>query len=283
MPAKENASPAEKALWFIENRFGQPAGLEEIAAAAGVSRYHLARVFAVAFGVSAMSYLRGRRLTEAARALMAGAPDILAVALDAGYGSHEAFTRAFRERFGITPEAMRAQGSAGTIPLLEPIRMNQSQCMELAAPRIETRGAFLVAGLGERYDAAGCAAIPAQWQNFVPHLGHIPGQVGRATYGVLCNGDDAGNIDYIAGVEVADFARCPAEFSRLRVPEQEYAVFAVKEHVSTIRRAWQTIWNRGLPEQGLRPSGGPEFERYGEAFDGLTGEGGYEIWVPIKR
>ena len=50
-----------------------------------------------------MRYVRARRLTRRTHA-GANAPDILQVALDAGYGSHEAFTRAFRDCFGITPE-----------------------------------------------------------------------------------------------------------------------------------------------------------------------------------
>lgn len=57
-----------------------------------------------------MRYVRGRRLTEAAKALSRGAPDIFSVALDAGYGSHEAFTRAFPDEFGVTPETIRTQG-----------------------------------------------------------------------------------------------------------------------------------------------------------------------------
>ena len=56
-----------------------------------------------------MRYLRARRLSVAARALVNGVPDIFSVALDVGYGSHEAFTRAFRERFGVTPESVRAE------------------------------------------------------------------------------------------------------------------------------------------------------------------------------
>ena len=56
-----------------------------------------------------MRYARARRLTEAARVLAKGAPDILNVALEADYGSHEAFTRAFRDHFGMTPEAVRTR------------------------------------------------------------------------------------------------------------------------------------------------------------------------------
>src|ERR1700738_340053 len=102
-------NPAQKALWFIESHLGDALTLDEIAAIGGVSRYHMVRAFAAATGLSVMRYVRARRLSEAARALANGAPDILGVALDADYGSHEAFTRAFRDHFGITPEALRAQ------------------------------------------------------------------------------------------------------------------------------------------------------------------------------
>jgi len=101
-------NPAQKALWYIESHLGKALTLDEIAAVAGISRFHMVRAFAAATGCSVMRYVRARRLTEAARALAAGAPDILSLALDADYGSHEAFTRAFRDHFGITPEAVRA-------------------------------------------------------------------------------------------------------------------------------------------------------------------------------
>jgi AraC family transcriptional regulator len=92
-----------KALWFMEGRFGGEVSLDELSQAAGISRYHFAHVFAAATSQSAMRYMRGRRLSEAARVLANGGPDILTVALDFGYGSHEAFTRAFRDQFGLTP------------------------------------------------------------------------------------------------------------------------------------------------------------------------------------
>ena len=102
-------------------------------------------------------------------------------------------------------------------------------------------------------------------------------------YGVLCNGDDAGNTEYISGVEVSDFARLPKEFGRLRIPAQRYAVFAHRGHISTIRRVWSTIFNKWLPESGCGLAEGPEFERYGEEFVPATGNGGFEIWIPIKE
>src|SRR4030088_3421584 len=100
----------EKALWFIESHFASEITLEDLAKAGGVSRFHMTRAFAAATGYSIMRYVRGRRLSEAAKALSNEAPDILSVALDAEYSSHEAFTRAFRDQFGVTPETIRAQG-----------------------------------------------------------------------------------------------------------------------------------------------------------------------------
>jgi len=275
-------NPVAKALWFIESHSAQDLTLDDVANAAGVSRYHMSRVFGIAIGCSVIRYVRGRRLTEAARALSSGAPDILAVALDAGYGSHEAFTRAFRDQFGMTPEMLRARGNLEGIELMEPTKMDETLLTNLEPPRVENLKTLLIAGLSERYDSKTCAAIPAQWQRFTPYLGHIPGQIGRTAYGVLCNSDDAGNTDYISGVEVSDFSRVPPELSHLRIPEQQYVVFTHRDHIATIRRTWYTIWNKGLPESGHQPAEGPEFERYGEEFDPKTGTGGFEIWIPIK-
>ena len=50
-----------------------------------------------------------------------------------------------------------------------------------------------------------------------------------------------------AGVEVTDFSDLPAEFTRIRIPEQHYAVFTHRDHVAGIRRTMNTIWNDWLP------------------------------------
>jgi AraC family transcriptional regulator len=54
------------------------------------------------------------------------------VALDAGYGSHEAFSRAFREHFGMPPDRFRAVGSVAALKLVEPIRMDKTLLTERA-------------------------------------------------------------------------------------------------------------------------------------------------------
>jgi AraC family transcriptional regulator len=276
-------SPAQKALWFIESHLAAPMTLDEISAVAEVSRFHLVRAFGEATGFSVMRYVRARRLTEAARALAAGAPDILTLALDADYGSHEAFTRAFRDHFGITPEMVRATTCLSRLKLQEPIMMDSTASNNLQAPRFETGKPLLVAGVGDRFSHDNGAGIPLLWQRFHQSVAHLPSRVGQVAYGVCCNGDDAGNFDYIAGVEVFDFSDLPCEFSRVRIPEQEYAVFTHRDHVSTVRRTVNAIWNHWLPASGFKMADAPSFERYDEKFDPATGDGGFEIWVPIVK
>jgi AraC family transcriptional regulator len=166
---------------------------------------------------------------------------------------------------------IRTQGNLENIELMEPIKMDETLLTNLESPRIVNGKTLLIGGLGERYTSETAAGIPVQWQRLSPHLGHIPGQVGKTAYGVLCNGDDAGNTEYIAGVEVTDFVRLPPEFSRVRVPEQQYAVFSHRGHISEIRRTWFTIYNKWLPESGHKASDGPSFELYGESFNPVTG------------
>src|SRR6201995_792197 len=275
-------NPAQKALWYIESHLANPLTLDDIASVAGVSRFHMVRAFAAATGYSAIRYVRARRLSEAARALAAGAPDILDVALDAKYGSHEAFTRAFREHFGVTPETVRATTCLDKLKLQEPILMESPAFDTISSPRFETGKAMLVAGLGERISFDNSAGIPALWNRFHRDVHDLPGRIGQVAYGVCTNGDDTGCFDYIAAVEVADFSDLPRDFSRVRIPEQRYAVFSHTDHISTIRRTISAVWNHWLPSSGHKLAEAPSFQRYDEKFDPVSGNGGLKIWVPIK-
>jgi AraC family transcriptional regulator len=276
-------NPVQKAIWFVEGHLDQEIGLDDIAEVAGLSRFHLVRAFGAATGRSVMRYVRGRRLSEAARGLADGAPDILAVALDAGYGSHEAFTRAFRDQFGATPEQVRQGGCARHLQLVEPMRLDTKLAERLPAPRIEHRPTLLLAGLTEHYTDETSAGIPNQWQRFAPWIGNVPGGTSRpVAYGVVCNADDGGAFDYMSAVEVGDFAAVPPELSRLRLAAQRYAVFANPGHVTQIRPTCHHAWGEWLPASGETAADAPFVEFYPEAFDPMTGQGGFEMWLPLK-
>ena len=276
-------NPVTKALWYIDSHYAQDITLEDVAACAGVSRFHLLRAFGTATGRSIMGYVRGRRLTDAAHRLAAGAEDILGVALEAGYGSHEAFTRAFREQFGVTPESVRREGSALHLDLQEQITMSNIPVPDLKSPRFVQGRTLLLAGLAQHYACDGSSAgIPGQWQKFGPYIDNIPGKAGDAAYGVCYNTDEAGDMDYLCAVEVKQFAGLAPELTTLRVPEKRYAVFAHDDHISMIRGTWNAIWNHWLPESGHEVADAPFFELYPPAFDPQTGNGGVELWVPLK-
>lgn len=266
-----------KSLWYIESHYADPLSLEDIAQVGGASRYHLTRAFGLATGHSVMRYVRARRLSEAARALARGAQDILAVALEAGYGSHEAFTRAFREQFQCTPEMVRARRHVAHLPLVDAIRIDISPRQPLEEPRFEWGPALLLAGLKQRYWSETCAGIPALWQRFLPHV-----PAGQLVYGVCCNYDGARHFDYLCAMAVDDFCAIPDGWSGLRIAPRRYAVFQHRGHISTIRATWHTIWHEWLPQSGHSAADAPDFERYGHQFDPVSGTGGVEIWLPLK-
>lgn len=270
---------AQKALWYIESHFGAGLALGDVAAAAGVSPFHLTRVFQAATGWPVVRYLRARRLSEAARELAAGAPDILDVALSAGYGSHEAFTRAFREQFGATPEEVRQRGSLEGLSVVEAMRVMQEPVPEAQVPRVEEAGPLLIAGLGARYLASNSAGIPSQWQRLEQDARTRSKR--PYSYGVCFNQDDEGNFDYLCGYEVQNFSGVPTDFTRLRLARRPYAVVRHNGHIGSIPLTWRAFLETWLPASGLVAADAPDFERYDAAFDPLTGMGGVEIWVPL--
>ncbi|UUO06617.1 AraC family transcriptional regulator [Blastopirellula sp. J2-11] len=88
---------------FIQNHLDEDLSLEHLAAAADYSPCHFHRIFRGIAGESADDYVRRLRMERAAQSLRYRRRSVLDVALDAGYGSHEAFTRAFVRTFGVTP------------------------------------------------------------------------------------------------------------------------------------------------------------------------------------
>lgn len=275
----------DKVLWFIESNFRKDITLDDISDACGVSRFHMCRGFVHSTGYSVMEYLRGRRLTEGARKLAAGAPSILEVALDVGYGSHEAFTRAFRAAFRQTPEAVRAGSPIDQTLLVEPIRMNRTMETEitLAEPRTELGKAMTIVGLGRRYPYTASDGIPAQWIEFQAFEGTL-GEKAGVWYGICDMFDEAeGTFRYLCGVEVERRIDIPTALSTVQLKPQTYLVFTHAGHISGIKATMAAIWGQYLPNCPFEAEGdAPMFERYDENFDGRTGLGGLEVWIPVK-
>lgn len=92
---------------YIRDHLDEPLTRGVLADVAGFSVPHFHRVFTAQLGENIASYIRRVRLERAARKLRMGAVDITQVALAAGYETHTAFSRAFRQQYGLSPSQFR--------------------------------------------------------------------------------------------------------------------------------------------------------------------------------
>jgi predicted transcriptional regulator YdeE len=170
----------------------------------------------------------------------------------------------------FTPELRRQEASI------------RAQALGLGVPRFEHGNEIVVAGLNESYAFEARVKIPMQWELFVPKIGKIPGRIGQVSYGVCWNVSPGRGFEYLSGVEVKDATKLPAEFTTVRLPAGEYAVFMHGDHVSAIGNTIDKIWKDWMPQAGLNIATSPCFERYTEEFNPQTGRGGMEIWIPLE-
>jgi AraC family transcriptional regulator len=279
---ERNMSIVDKAVWVIERNSEQPLTLNAIANACAVSRSHLAFAFGAATGMPVMKYVRGRRLSEAAETLAKGGNDILSIALEAGYGSHEAFTRAFREQFSVPPENVRQRASVDGLPLVTPVGLMAKDLVSLDPPRLESAGLLRVVGMTDGCSFETTVQIPRQWQRFMTYYDAIPAKLGSIPVGLAGAVDAEGRFSYTCGVEVSRFGDVPKELLKIELLPRDYAVFEHKHHVSKLYDTYSAIWNTALPSTGRTLADAPVIERHNPQFDPRTGEGGIALWVPLE-
>lgn len=148
-------------------------------------------------------------------------------------------------------------------------------------PRFETAGPFQLAGLTGTFTPATIKAVPDQWQRLRPLIDPQSGKIGQADYGACLNFRADGSFDYFCGFEVAQGAPPADGLTILEIPVSRYAMFHQPGHLSTIQATFSTIWTSWLPGSGQRVAKSPILERYGPEFDNKTGDGGFEIWLPV--
>jgi AraC family transcriptional regulator len=275
-------SLAAKVLWMIERNLGNELSLSDIADGCGVSKFHMARAFEARVGMPVMQYVRARRLSNAAQRLAEGATDILGVALDTGYASHEAFSRAFKAQFDRTPDAVRKHGTTQELNMMEPASIPDTAAAKATiAPRIEKLGPLTVAGLARRQNLANTQAIPGQWQQFMTMYEEIENKAEPIPVSVTTDMDGDGNFSYLTGVIVSSACSLPKGLVAQSVPAQTYAVFTHSGHVSEIPKTYAAIWDQWVPQSGKVVSDGPWLEKHLPTFNPRTGLGGVEIWIPV--
>jgi len=125
---------------WMESHLDRPLLLDQVATKSGYSKWHLQRVFREVAGVTLGSYIRHRRLSNAATELCSGEKSVLNIALEHGFDSQPSFSRAFKKEFGQSPAAYRrthpdAEGAVCTLltERSEPVRRTNS------TPRYQNR------------------------------------------------------------------------------------------------------------------------------------------------
>lgn len=103
---------------YILEHIDEPLNREVLAAVAGFSVPHFHRIFTAHVGENIAAYVRRVRLERAGRKLRIGAVDITEVALAAGYDTHAAFSKAFKQHFGLSPSEFRQIGCRAATQLL---------------------------------------------------------------------------------------------------------------------------------------------------------------------
>jgi AraC family transcriptional regulator len=278
----EGAAEADRALSFIEANLFAPLSVGDIAATCGLSAYHFSRLFTARHGESVMAYVRRRRMEIAAQRL-AAEPDVklIDLALETGFESQEAFTRAFVRAFGDSPGRFRRLVAKRVEP---PKEMNMNLTPVLQQSR-ETRPAFRVAGYAGRFDEETRWKIPHLWQQMAPRMG-FRGQDGYETYGVCWDADaNDGGFRYMAGCALKPGAAAPEGMETVAIPAQTYLVFRQALTADPLHpqmtAAAREIWSNLLPNSGCPLARGPDFEFYPADFAPMQ-DGKWVAWyIPI--
>ena len=103
---------------YVREHTDEALNREVLAAVAGFSVPHFHRIFTANVGENIASYVRRVRLERAGRKLRMGAVDITEVALAAGYDAHAAFSKAFKQHFGLSPSEFRQLGCCAATQIL---------------------------------------------------------------------------------------------------------------------------------------------------------------------
>jgi AraC-like DNA-binding protein/predicted transcriptional regulator YdeE len=226
----------QRMIDFIERNLTREFTLEDVADRLGYSPFHCTRWFHRVLGMSLRRYIGLRRLTVAAQALRDTDRGILRVALDCGFSSQEALTRAFRREWGCTPGSWRRQP---VVIRLQPRRgalwpqdPSKETIMNITAKNIETSFQSLPAQrfIGLRID--GATDYMDFWSKAAARgidCHTVEGALASLTANAQIGGwyDQAGRKGYLYGVEMPlDYAGpVPEGMENTVVPAAEYAVF----------------------------------------------------------
>jgi len=277
---------------FIEDNLADEIDLDRLAASLGSTEYHLRRMFSSLAGMPLSEYIRRRRMTVAVADIV-GDGDLLGIAVRYGYGSTEAFGRAFRAVHGASPADVRRDGGPlRTQPQLRfRLTVEGNSSMDT---RIANQPAFRLIGHSARvplihegvnpHIQAFIASLPPEEHGRLKQLSDAePAGLLQVSADVDPDYAEGSELTYLHGVAVGDEAEAPDDLDVIEVPAGEWAVFRTEgpypEALQTTWAATATDWFPSNPWM-LRP--GPSIVAVldrAEDFSTAT----TELWLPVER
>lgn len=257
----------------------------------GTTEYHLRRMFSALAGMPYSEYVRRRRMTHAGAELAAGATSLLAVAVRHGYGSVEAFGRAFRAVHGIAPaDARREGGPLRTQPALRfrlsvegrtpmDVTITHRPALVLAGHAAEVP--LIHAGVNPHIQAH-IAAIPAEEHARLKALSDAePSGILAVTADIEPDAAEGAPLTYLHGVALQAETPVPDDLDTIGVDDGAWAVFAARgPFPETLQNLWAATATEWFPSNPWRLRPGPSIVRYLE----FTGDfASCELWLPVEQ
>lgn len=278
---------------LVEERLTEELDVVGLAAALGTTEYHLRRMFSSLAGMPLSEYVRRRRMTVAAAEVVADRGDLLGIAVRYGYGSTEAFARAFRAVHGVSPGEARRDGG----PFRSQPRLRFRLTVEGAAPmdvRLVTRPGFRLAGHAARVPLVHegvnptiqrhVASIAPSEHARLKALGDTePGGLLAVSADLDPDRREGTELTYLHGVAVSDVADVPEDLDVLPVPAGSWAVFRAEgRYPETLQSVWAATATEWFPSNPWRLRPGPEVVAVldrAEDFSTAT----VELWLPVEQ
>lgn len=263
-----------RVLIHIQQHLDDTLGLEELAAVACFSPYHFHRVFTGMVGESVMEHVRRLRLERAASRLKLSRQPVVQITFDAGYGTHEAFTRAFKAAYGMAPVHFRLHRSpvAAVLapsgihyrdgPTLKDFKSRRTglQTMNVQIKNLKPMRVAFMRHVGP-YREVGTA-----WDQLLPWLGKEGLLGGDAQFIGICHDDPEvtpqKRIRYDACVTVDEPFASTGDIGAQTIPGGEYAVMTHFGPYSKLGEAYAKLLGEWLPRSGRALLSAPCFEMY---------------------
>ncbi len=276
-----------KSIDFIEQHLYDKISVHEIAAASYYSTYHFSRIFKALVGDTPKEYLRKRRLTVAAKRLLSEDIGILDLAFDCQFDSQEAFTRAFKALFNITPAQYRKQNDPFRLLYKDQFSPNMLRFLQdklSMEPDIITRPAIKLVGIAKQYDNADLS-LSKLWSAFRPYRDKILNRTGDESFGIYESYKEQGDevkFSYVCTAPVLNFDHIPEGMTARELPEQLYAKFVHRGSITNLDQTLKYIWGSWLPKSDYNYVEKPDFELYPSGYNVADPKCEMALHIPIK-